>query len=153
MKQMPSAINCRQRQRGVSVITAIFLLLLMAMLAAAMVSIVSTSHMNMAADIGGTRAYQAARSGAEWGMYQLDPNAQSAALPTCVDGTPPIPDHTVTVKCLSYDYTEANRQLRIFRISAKAVPVSAKAPGIERWVEVTIEKCRDATVTSPPYGC
>jgi hypothetical protein len=31
--------------------------------------------------------------------------------------------------------------------------VGVKAPGIERWVEVTVEKCRDAAVTSPPYDC
>lgn len=143
----------RLRQQGVSIITAIFLLLLFAGLAAAMVSVVSTAHVNLAADIGGARAYQAARAGAEWGMYQLDPNAQSATLPPCIDGTPAIPNHTVTVKCQSSDYTEAGRQLRIYRISSKAVPVGAKSPGIERWVEVTIEKCRDTTMTSPPYEC
>lgn len=153
MKQMPSAINCRQRQRGVSVITAIFLLLLMAMLAAAMVSIVSTSHMNMAADIGGTRAYQAARAGAEWGMYQLDPNAQSPSLPTCAGGAPAIPDHAVTVTCSSSTYTEAGRQIGIYRIVAVATPTAVRAPGIERRVEVTLEKCRDASIVAAPYDC
>ena len=54
-------ISARARQRGVSVITAVFLLLLMAVLAAAIANIVSTSHVNLAADIGGARAYQAAR--------------------------------------------------------------------------------------------
>lgn len=148
-----SSAPSRSRQQGVSIITAIFLLLLFAGLAAAMVSVVSTAHVDLATDIGGARAYQAARAGAEWGMYQLDPNAQSSVLPTCVSGTPAIPNHTVTVSCQSSDYTEAGRQLRIFRISSKAVPVGVKAPGIERWVEVTIEKCRDASVTSPPYEC
>ena len=46
----------RTHQRGVSIITGIFLLLLMATLAAAMVSMTSTSHVNIAADIGGSRA-------------------------------------------------------------------------------------------------
>lgn len=151
MKQF--SCSTRSQQQGVSIITAIFLLLLFAGLAAAMVSVVSTAHVNLAADVGGARAYQAARAGAEWGMFQLDPNAQSAALPSCVSGTPAIPDHTVTVTCQSSDYTEAGRQLRIYRISSKAVPVGVKAPGIERWVEVTVEKCRDAAVTSPPYDC
>lgn len=148
-----SSAPSRSRQQGVSIITAIFLLLLFAGLAAAMVSVVSTAHVDLATDIGGARAYQAARAGAEWGMYQLDPNSQIATLPACVNGTPAIPNHNVTVTCQSSDYTEAGRQLRIFRISSKAVPVGGKAPGIERWVEVTIEKCRDASVTSPPYEC
>lgn len=144
---------CRRRQSGVSVITAIFLLLLMAMLAAAMVSIVSTSHVNMAADIGGIKAYQAARAGAEWGMYQLDPNAQSPSLPTCVDGTPPIPDHAVDVRCSSSTYSEAGRQIGIYRITSVATPTSVRTPGIERRVEVTLEKCRDSSMVVAPYDC
>ncbi|MFN4325347.1 MAG: hypothetical protein ACK4FP_05610 [Azonexus sp.] len=143
----------RFRQTGVSLITAIFLLLLLSILAAGMLSIVSTSHTNMAADIGGSRAYQAARAGAEWGMFQLDPNAENAALPSCVSGTPAIPDHRVVVVCQSWDASEGGRQIRIFRITSRAVPESGKAPGIERVVEVTLEKCRDPGIASPPYDC
>jgi MSHA biogenesis protein MshP len=143
----------RTHQRGVSIITGIFLLLLMATLAAAMVSMTSTSHVNIAADIGGARAYQAARAGAEWGMFQLDPNAQAAALPPCVNGSPPIPGHAVNVACQSWDTTEGGRQIRIYRISSRATANGAKAPGIERLVEVTVEKCRDATIVAAPFDC
>lgn len=143
----------RSRQRGVSIITGVFLLLLMATLAAGMVSLVSTSHVNMATDIGGARAYQAARAGAEWGMFQLDPNAQVANLPNCVNGNPPIPGHQVNVVCQSWDTTEGGRQIRIYRISSRATANGAKAPGIERVVEVTVEKCRDATIVAAPYDC
>lgn len=136
-----------------SVIAGIFLLMLMAVLAAVMANIVSTAHVNMAADIGGSRAYQAARAGAEWGMYQLDPNAQAAALPDCVDGSPAIPGHTVTVTCASTDHVEAGRNLRIYRITSQATANGVKAPGIERQVEVTVEKCRDPAITVAPYDC
>ena len=146
--------SLRCRQRGVSVITGIFLLLLMAVLAAVIASVVSTAHVNQAADIGGARAYQAARAGAEWGMYQLDPNAQAAGLPVCVNGTPAIPGHAVTVTCQSFDATEGTRQLRIYRIVSVAIAAGVKAPGIERQVEVTVEKCRDPSViTIAPYDC
>ncbi len=141
------------RQRGVSIITGVFLLLLMAVLAAVIASVVSTSHVNLAADIGGARAYQAARAGAEWGMFQLDPNASVSTLPNCVSGTPAVPGHTVTVTCASNDYTEGTRQIRIYRITAKAIATGVKAPGIEREVAVTVEKCRDSVITSAPYDC
>ena len=153
MSRQSSRLSSLKRQRGVSVLMAVFLLLLMATLAAGMVSIVSTSNVNMAADIGGARAYQAARAGAEWGMYQLDPNAQAAALPACVNGVPPIPGHAVNVVCQSWDTTEGGRQIRIYRISSRATANGVKAPGIERLVEVTVEKCRDATITVAPYDC
>lgn len=147
-------ISARARQRGFSVITAVFLLLLMAVLAAAIANIVSTSHVNLAADIGGARAYQAARAGAEWGIFQLDPNAQAAGLPNCfADSTPAVPGHTVNVTCASTDHSEAGRSIRIYRIVSLAVADGVRAPGIERQVEVTVEKCRDATIVAAPFDC
>ena len=148
-----SEIPLPGRQRGVSIITGVFLLLLMSVLAAVIANVVSTAHVNQAADIGGARAYQAARAGVEWGMFQLDPNAQSAGLPACVNGTPAIPGHAVTVTCQSWDTTEGTRQLRFFRIVSLAIAAGVKAPGIERQVEVTLEKCRDPARVIAPYDC
>lgn len=149
------------RQRGVSLVAAIFLLLLLAGLAAFMANILSVTHINLAADIGGSRAYQAARAGAEWGMYQLDPNGTAAALPTCAAvgaALNTIPGHAVAVTCTPYPsdatfYQEGGKQIRIFRIVATATAQGVKAPGIERQVAVTIEKCRDATITAAPFDC
>ena len=140
-------------QSGVSIITGVFLLLLMSVLAAVIANVVSTAHVNQAADIGGARAYQAARAGVEWGMFQLDPNAQSAGLPACVNGTPAIPGHAVTVTCQSWDTTEGTRQLRFYRIISLAIAAGVKAPGIERQVEVTLEKCRDPARVIAPFDC
>ncbi len=149
------------QQRGVSVITAIFLLLLMAGLAAFMVSLTSVTSANLASDVGGARAYQAARAGAEWGMYQLDPNADTFSNVDLINcpavGGPSIPGYTVTVSCTAYPgsghYSEGSRNIRIFRIVSLAVATSPKVPVPERQIEVTLEKCRDASITTPPYDC
>ncbi|HLO63430.1 MAG TPA: hypothetical protein VK165_10775 [Azonexus sp.] len=150
-----SRIAPARRQRGVSIITGVFLLMLMAVLAAVIANVVSTAHVNLAADIGGVRAYQAARAGAEWGMYQLDPNAGTAALPACPATTTTVMlGHSVEVSCLSSFTTEGSRLIGIYRIFSKATAVGGKAPGIERQVEVTMEKCRDPlVVTVAPYDC
>jgi MSHA biogenesis protein MshP len=148
-------------QRGASLIAAIFLLLLLAGLAAFMASILSATHVNFAADIGGSRAYQAARAGVEWGMFQLDPNAQSSALPTCASASGTlnaIPGHTVVVTCVPYpsdatSYQEGAKQIRIFRLVSTATAIGVRAPGIERQVVVTIEKCRDPAITVAPFDC
>lgn len=148
-------------QRGLSLVTAIFLLLLLAGLAALMANILSATHLNLAADIGGSRAYQAARGGVEWGMFGLDANGQSAALPTCskAAGTlNAIPGYRVDVACAAFPsdtafYQEGGRQIRIFRITATATALGVRAPGIERQVEVTIEKCRDPAITAAPFDC
>ena len=151
----------RSRQRGVSIIAGIFLLLLMAVLAGLMANLLSLTHLNMAADMGGSRAYQAARAGAEWGMFQLDPNAQSATLPTCagvVTPFPAIPGHVMAISCTAYpsaatSYQEGAKQIRIFHIVATATAVGVKAPGIQREVAVTVEKCRDPAITVAPFDC
>lgn len=155
----PAAIFARQR--GVSVISGVFLLLLMALLAALMVNLSSTANRNLAADIDGSRTYQIARAGAEWAMYQLDPNAESNVLPKCasVPATPPsISGYTLTVGCSaspddSTAYSESGKSIRIFRISSRAVANGATSPGVERVVEVTLEKCRDSLKTAAPYDC
>ncbi len=61
----------QRRQRGVSIITAIFLLLLFAALAAYMVSMTNTADVTSAQDVQGERAYHAAQAGLEWGAYQV----------------------------------------------------------------------------------
>ena len=149
------------RERGISVITAIFLLLLMSGLAAFMLNLTTVTSANLASDVAGARAYQAARAGAEWGMYQLDPNADTISnvdLINCpATGGPSISGYSVSVSCTAYPasghYSEGSRNIRIFRIVSVAVATSAKVPVPERQIEVTLEKCRDAAITTPPYDC
>lgn len=149
-------------QRGISVFMAIFLLLLFGLISALMATMLSTANMTEAQDIEGARTYQAARAGIEWGVYQLDPKAASAALPACFSPNPAtltaIPGYSVRVGCTPYpgaatSYQEGTRTMRIFQIVATATPVAARPPGIEREIAVSVEKCRDSTVTSAPYDC
>ena len=143
----------RVRQRGVSIIAAIFLLLLMAGLAAAMANIMSSTHINLASDIGGSRAYQAARAGVEWAMVQpgMDPNAGEPDIDNinCPGaGSPTVPNHIINIQCTAYPlagghYSEGSKTIRIFHIIAIATATGVKQPGIERQIEVTVEKCRD----------
>lgn len=151
----------RRLQHGVSIITAIFLLLLFATLAALMANLISTAHTTAAEDVLGARAYQAARGGAEWGLYQvLDPmNATAlsatAALPACFGSPASVPGMgaTVSVACTAFgDYQEGSKVVRIYRIASTA---TLPGPGItvERQVQVTAEKCRDSASTVAPYDC
>lgn len=157
----PSSFAIASRQSGISLVAAIFLLLLMAGLAAFMASIISATQINSAADVAGSRAYQAARAGVEWGMFQLDPNGSSSGLPSCAAATgnlTAIAGHAVTVSCQAYPsdttfYQEGSRQVRIFRIVARATAVGVRPPGVEREVTVTIGKCRDPAQAVAPFDC
>ena len=58
-------------QSGFSLVTAIFLLVILASLGAFIVTVSGLQQTSSALDVQGSRAYQAARSGIEWGTYQV----------------------------------------------------------------------------------
>jgi MSHA biogenesis protein MshP len=68
-----------RRQRGVGLVTAIFLLVVLAGLSVAMVSIFNAQQTGSNQDLQGARAYQAARAGLEWGLFQQMRNGRCDA--------------------------------------------------------------------------
>lgn len=58
------------RSAGVGLVTAIFLLVVLSGLGVAMVSLYTTQQASSNLDIDGARAYQAARAGMEYGLFQ-----------------------------------------------------------------------------------
>jgi MSHA biogenesis protein MshP len=57
--------------RGFSLVSAIFLLVVIAALGTFAVTLSTTQQQSAALDVMGARAYQAARAGIEWGAYQV----------------------------------------------------------------------------------
>ena len=62
---------CRDHQAGISLVTAIFLIVVLAALGAVVVTVSGLQHTSSARDVMGSKAYQAARSGIEWGAYKV----------------------------------------------------------------------------------
>lgn len=71
----------RARQRGFSLILALFLLVSLAAMGAYLLTVSTLQQETSAADEMGARAYQAAHSGIDWGLYQLlrDPGGAYAS--------------------------------------------------------------------------
>jgi MSHA biogenesis protein MshP len=59
------------RVRGFAIVSAIFILVVLAALGAFIVSISTSQQVGSALDVQGVRAYQAARAGIEWGLYKV----------------------------------------------------------------------------------
>jgi len=59
------------RTRGFALILAIFLLVSLTAIGAMLLTVSTSQTESSIADVDGTRAYLAARSGADWGAYQL----------------------------------------------------------------------------------
>jgi len=104
MKRVPHT------ESGFVLPTAIFLLVILAALAAYMVSLSRTSHISSALDIQGGRAYQAARAGIEWAAWQLVKNPAflcTAAPTTLVFPAGTLASFTVRVSCVPFGpYTD-----------------------------------------------
>ena len=152
--------------------SAIFLIAILASLAAFLVTISTTQSTTSAQDVQGARAYHAARAGIEWGLYRvLDPaNATVVAMvvpygtgaqawpnmPPCVAGDLVIEGFSVSVTCDAQDYSEAglNRRIRVFSLTSTAsVGVVGTTGFVERQVLATVSKCRALDGTAPGYEC
>jgi MSHA biogenesis protein MshP len=93
----------RRRSRGVGLVTAIFLLVVLAGLGVALVSIFTTQQQAILLDEQGVRAHQAARAGIEWGLFQrLNPaggGCASGSSTAVALGGDVLGQFTVTVTC------------------------------------------------------
>ena len=137
-------------QRGFSIVTAIFLIVVLALLGVFIVSVTGIQQASQAIDVLGVRAYQAARAGVEWGAFQvLDPNntlnatdctgtTTKPTMPVCpgTGGTTDLTGlsgslspFTVTVRCTlttpdaangNRSTTEGNRSIWIYQLVVDA---------------------------------
>lgn len=86
------------KQRGFSLVSAIFLLIVLASLGAYMVTIGGTNRATSSATLQGARAFQAARSGIDWAIYIITNAAdQTAARNACNNAANDIDGNTFTL--------------------------------------------------------
>ena len=161
----------RQLAGGFVLPSAIFLIVILASLAAFLVTISTTQSTTSAQDVQGTRAYHAARAGIEWGLYRvLDPanataTSGSAPLPNCPGvavaaacpsaGSPSsstlpgagfsgsvLSGIAVTLTCHCADFVENGRNVRVFQLRSTATTGSGQM-AVERQVQARVAYCRD----------
>jgi len=136
-----SPVRASCRSRGVGLVTAIFLLVVLAALGVAMVSIFTTQQAGAALDEQGARAYQAARSGMEWGLYrQLQQGSCEPAASFGFPANSSLSGFIVTVRCQIAD-GRANIEATACNLQPPggACPASTNSPDyVERRLEAQI---------------
>ena len=141
-------MSAMRRNSGLSLVTAIFLLLILSALGLYIANLSGVQHTTSALDVQGSRAYHAARSGLEFGAYQAIaavscPAAANLFLPPAnfADFS------TVTVRCVSTVHTEGVTPKTLYRITATACNRPAAgacpnpAPGanyVERELQISV---------------
>jgi MSHA biogenesis protein MshP len=127
--------------RGFSLVAAIFILVVLAALGAFMITIGETERWTAVAAVQGARAYQAAQSGIEWGIYRSLNGVPCAPPPNFAVG-----DFTVTVTCTPTSYVEGGGPpFNVYVIASTAVSTGA-ALGSPDYFSRTLQ----VTVTSAP---
>jgi MSHA biogenesis protein MshP len=130
-------------QKGFSLITAVFLLVVLASLGALMVPFVTTQQQSSAVDVIGAQMNQAARAGIEWGAYQVlqkgssgcfsspaTPSLYGTILSSVSNTVTPV---TVTVSCTATSAIPDNET--IYAIAASAVLNNAATVGSTNYIE------------------
>lgn len=141
------------RQSGFSLVTAIFILVILAGLGAFMMNISSVQHTTSALDVQGARAYQAARAGIEWGAYQALKNPAYACTPaaappssgtssdTINNFTGDLAGFTTTVTCNSTAVTEGvNTVITYALVSVATSGTAGSVDYVRRDVQATISR-------------
>lgn len=83
-------IQSNNKQRGSALVIAIFVIVVMSLLGAALVKIMDSSQENVAYEVLGTRAYNAAQTGIQWQLAQLFPLNNTIATCASITNSPPI---------------------------------------------------------------
>jgi MSHA biogenesis protein MshP len=141
----------RKLQRGFSIVSAIFLLVVLAFLGVAMVTFSTTQHQSAAMDVMGSRAYQAARAGIEWAAYGVSQQPASSAVPWPGCAAPPAivvagdlaPFSPVTVNCSAVSNVEGASTIWIYDVSAIAQTTGSVAGDqdyVQRVISVKLGK-------------
>ncbi len=141
-------MSAMRRESGLSLVTAVFLLLVLAGLGLFITSISSVQTMTSAFDLQGSRAYHAARAGIEFGAYQ---SIVADACPATVNVVLPAGRFadfaSVTVLCNRTVHTEGVTAKNHYRITANACnqPAAAACPNpapganyVERELQISV---------------
>lgn len=148
--------------RGFSLVSAIFLLVILAALGVFMLSISTMQQTTSTQDLQGSKAYQAAKAGIEWGAYQIMtpennslPPAPvlarfSCPTPPAAPTTTPLPalggaltGFTVNVACSASDFVEGGNTIRVYQLTSTATFGTAPATSfVSRSMTASINTCR-----------
>lgn len=135
-------------QRGFSLISAIFLLVVIAALGMFAVTLFTSQQQSATLDLLGSRAYQASRAGIEWGAYKVivsdSISCGTLAAPASNDvalAANGLQNFTVTVECGSTAASESDATVTLYQLTSTAKQGTVATPNyVERQMTATIAK-------------
>lgn len=134
----------RRAQRGVSLIMAVFLIVILAALAVYLMQVSTLQHGASLVDLNGSNGYHAARAGVEWAALRTRNDPGYCPAGGSSDGLAlggELSGFAVTVQCARSSHDEAGTTINLYQITSTA---SVGAPGainrVERQIRATIAR-------------
>jgi len=143
-------MNRRARhQRGVALVSAIFLIVVLAALGAYMVSVSGVQQTTVNRSLINARTYFAARAGLEWGIHRVvSPLGFTTACPATATFSPDGFDNiSVTVTCTSNLYTPGVDTTVYTLTSTATHGVAGAVEHAERVLEATVCRANENVLT------
>ena len=156
-------ISTTRPESGFALVTAIFILVILALLGTAIVTVSTGQHLSSATDIQSTRAYWAARAAAESGLMQLlqpEDTAGAAVFANCM-AVPQaatfagIAGFAVQITNCVRDgpYTDSGLNIMVYTVTASARSGTVgTSTYVEREVTLQAAKCKDPNAVLPAGG-
>ena len=144
-----------KKMHGVAIVAAIFILVVLSALGAFIVSISTTQQVGSALDVQGVRAYQGARAGLEWGLYQAQAAGNCPGTLTVLSATVTASTNSfvpsagatslagVTLTVICTKTTDSNSGPTVFSLTATAC--NQPMPG---WTATTVACPNTSSATS-----
>ena len=124
-------MSLQKRQRGFGIVSAVFILVILAVLAVSITFLAGSQRSTVVVDVLGSRAYQAARAGVEWAAYRIlqgTPCAGSTNLNFA--STSSLGPFTATVTCVQTTANEGGATVTLYSVVSNAcnIPTGGACP-------------------------
>ncbi len=115
------------RENGFAIVSALFVVVILALIGSYIVSISALTRAAQSLSLQGDKAYYAAKSGLEWGIYKVAPSSVSGGAPPYNCPTSPttltftqggLKGFSSTVSCTQSAFTESGSTYNLFQITA-----------------------------------
>ena len=126
--------------RGFALVSAIFILVVLAALGAFIVNISTSQHIGSALDVQGVRAYHAARAGIEWGLYRQLQDTSCAGATSFSPTASTLSGFKVTVKCTATPDTSGGPMVYTVTSTACSEPDGGVCPNTNNPSPLYIER-------------
>ncbi len=130
--------HSRHHQRGISLVPALFLLVVLAALGVIAVRMTAVQQQTVVLAMQSARAYSAARAGVEWSAYQALANASCGAATLSLSEAG-LAGFNVNMSCTSSSHSEGPNTVTVYTIVAFAWSGSYGTPDyVSRRIRSTI---------------